>query len=124
MGTLYALLTPPVLAVIACLCALPLGVLGLVVAGVGIAYLVNRFARWYLATWGSEAFEYYKKSAGLAFLFVPAVAVAICMLQAEKVEGDEGAGMLFLVLAFGFYFLSILLAAAWLAGVKWAGGND
>jgi hypothetical protein len=93
--------------------------LGIVAAGLGIAYLANRFSKWYLAMWGSEAFEYYKKSASTAFLFVPAVAVFIFMSLAE-----EGAGLFFFPLTLGLYFFSILLAAAWLAGIKWAGWHE
>lgn len=95
MGTLCGLLTPPVLAILSFLCVslciVPgrLGrLLGIVVAGAGIACLTNRFANWYLARWGREAFEYYKKSASVVFLFVPGVAVFIFMSQAE-----EGAGL-------------------------------
>ena len=129
-GTLCGLLTPPALALIAFLCLLPISVIGTVgllgpaVAVVGIAYLTNRFTKWYVATRGDAAFCYYKRSAGVAFLVVPAVAVAVYMLLAEEVEGDEGAGMLFLVLTIGFYFLSILLAAGWLAGIKWSGWRE
>jgi hypothetical protein len=122
MGTLCGLLTPPALAIIAFLCGLPrifLGrpgmLLGIVVSGVGIACLTNRFSKWYLATWGSDAFEYYRKSASVAFLLVPGVAVFIFMLGAE-----EGAGLVLFPLTLGLYFFSILLAAPWLAGIKWA----
>lgn len=124
------MLTPPALALVAFLCLLPIsvigsaGLLGAAVAGVGIAYLTQRFTKWYVATRGDAAFYYYKRSAGVAFLVVPVVAVAIYMSQAEEVEGDEGAGLLFLVMTIGFYFLSILLAAAWLAGIKWAGWRE
>ncbi len=129
-GTLCGLLTPPALALVALLCLLPISVIGsaglpgAVVAGVGIAYLTKRFTKWHVATRGDAAFYYYKRSAGVAFLVVPAVAAAIFMLQAEKVEGDEGAGLIFLILTIGLYFLSILLAAAWLAGIKWAGWRE
>jgi len=127
MGTLCGLLTPPALAILAFLGVVSLGMilgspgtlLGIVAAGVGIAYLANRFSKWYLAHWGSEAFEYYKKSARAAFLIVPAVAIVVFMSLAE-----EGAGLFLFPLTLGLYFFSILLAAAWLAGIKWASWHE
>ena len=116
-------MTPPTLAIITLLCVSLLRLLGalgmllgIVMAGVVIAYVSNRFSRWYLATRGSDAFEYYKKSAATAFLFLPAVAVVIYLSQA-----DESAGLLFFPLTLGLYFFSLLLAAAWLVGAKWFG---
>ena len=116
-------MTPPALALITLFCVSLLRLLGalgmllgIVIAGVVMAYVSNRFSRWYLATRGSDAFEYYKKSAATAFLFLPGVAVVIYLSLA-----DESAGLLLFPLTLGFYFFSILLAAAWLIGAKWFG---
>ena len=116
-GTLGGLLTPPALALITFLCIAG-GPLGIVVAGVGIAYLTKRFTNWYVTTHGDAAFYYYKRSASTAFLFLPAMPIAFLLLHTEA---EEEAEMFLLVLAIGLYFASLLLAAAWLAGIKWAG---
>ena len=121
-GTFCGLLTPLALAIAAGLCVRlssvmgrPGRLLGVGAAGVGIAYLTNRFTKWYLLMWGSEAFEYYKKSASTAFLFLPAVVVIIFLSRV-----DEGAGLMIVPVTVGLYFFSIMLAGAWLAGIKWA----
>ena len=123
LGTSYALVTPPALAIIAWLCVSLLRflgglgkVLGIAIAGTIIAYISNRFSKWYLAQWGSDAFEYYRKSTYTAFLFLPGAAVVIFLAR-----GEEGAGLVLFPVTLGLYFFSIMLAAAWLIGAKWLG---
>jgi hypothetical protein len=118
----FGLVTPPALAAIAAICVFLAGFLpgagkflGVLAAAAVIPLLVNRFTKWYLATWGLVAFEYYKKSAGTAFLLLPGIAICVFLSLA-----DESAGLLLVPIGAGAYFASALLAAGWLAGSKWA----
>jgi hypothetical protein len=133
LGTSLGLLTPLACALVGGICSFPVNVaglllgpmggllhlLGLAAGVVGIAYLTRRFAKWFVAKWGDEALAYYVRSAGVAFLVWPGLAVGASILLASRSE-NEGAGLALFLVTPGAFFASLLLAAPWFAGLKWA----
>lgn len=117
-GTLCGLATPVVVLLITALTRF-LGAFGLVVAAVAIPYLSHRFARWYLSRYGRAAFGYYVKAAGIAFVLLPVVGIAVFLSLA-----DEAAGLIIVPVAFGAFLVSVVLAALWLAGAQWFGPKE
>jgi hypothetical protein len=132
--TMLGFLTPPALAVVAgvwvlLLRSLPLGIgkhggdtpgalLALLAGGVLMAFVTNRFSKWYRKSRGLYAFGIYRRACNAAFLLEPLIAVVIWLSLS-----DESAGLAIVPVAFGSYILSGVLAAVWLAGVKWAEGH-
>ncbi len=118
LGTLCGICTPAA----ALLIALPFGFLGHVgylLAAPAIAYLSHQFAKRYLSRQGPDAFAYYFKAGSIAFLLLPVLGIFAFLSVA-----DEAAGLVLVPVAVGSFFVAILLAGSWLAGVKWFGPKE